>query len=163
MIALTVENGRWRLDGDTVQAAAQKMEQRNDAQSNLSDKSLDAVKFVNSRESITPKDLAAHLNIDNKIAGNLLGRLASSEHIRKNHRGTYVSIGSETSESDETADDGLTGNSSPSPDSPPLDGPRLCGCGADLLPDNTTDMCRECEYEQRQRILAERAARVGGE
>jgi hypothetical protein len=103
VIALTVENGRWRLDGDTVQAAAQKMEQRNDAQSNLGDKSLDAVKFVNSRQSTTPKELAAHLGIDNKIAGNLLARLARDEHIGKNHRGTYVSIGSETRESDETA------------------------------------------------------------
>jgi hypothetical protein len=39
---------------------------------------------------------------------------------------------------------------------------RLCGCGTDLLPDNTTGMCRECQYEERQRILSERASRVGG-
>lgn len=105
-LALTVENGRWRLDGDSVQAAAQKMEQRKEAQTNLSDKSADAVKFVNSRESTTPKDLAVHLGIDNKIAGNLLARLATSDHIRKNHRGNYVGTGSESGEKDETADHG---------------------------------------------------------
>ncbi len=122
------------------------MEHRKKAQTNLGDKSLDAVKFVNSRESTTPKELAAHLGIDNKIAGNLLADLASSDHIQKKHRGTYVGIGSERGEKDETAGTGPA-ISSPSPHSPHLD-------------QQAVTLNRTSETD-RQTVIADKQAAIG--
>jgi predicted transcriptional regulator of viral defense system len=65
------------------------------------------LKFVNARESTIPKDLAGHLGIDNKIAGNLLGSLSDSGYVAKASRGTYVAVGGETGETGEMAASGL--------------------------------------------------------
>ncbi|MCB0924854.1 MAG: hypothetical protein KDB50_10000, partial [Mycobacterium sp.] len=70
----------------------------------LSDRSLDALTFVNSRDTTTPKDLAARLGIDNRIAGNLLAKLRDGGYIEQSGRGVYTALVSgETGESGENA------------------------------------------------------------
>lgn len=92
--ALTVDNGRWSLDGDDMLDAAATVDTRRakEKETNLGSRSLDAVKFVNSRDTTTPADLAEHLHIDNQPAGKLLGTLYDGGHIDKVSRGVYVSV-----------------------------------------------------------------------
>lgn len=117
--ALVVEDGRWRIDGATFAEAAAKAQQRKDEPSNLGDRSLEAVKFVSARASTTPKDLAEHLGIDNKIAGNLLGNLSDGGYVTKASRGTYLPIGGESGETGEKPAQAPPALSLLSPDSPP--------------------------------------------
>jgi hypothetical protein len=115
--ALSTNGGLWRLDGATLNEAAEAVDQRRE-QNKFGDRSLDALRFVSSRETASPADLAAHLGIDNKLAGNLLARLAGAGHISKMGRGTYRHIRGETGESGENAGQ-QPGNSPLSPHSPP--------------------------------------------
>lgn len=116
--ALKVENCRWELDGPDIGAASKALDTRREqaaTESKLGSQSLDAMQFVNSRESTSPADLAKHLGIDNKVAGNLLARLNDGGYIDKPHRGTYAPIADESDESDENTgqdDESSPGNSS---------------------------------------------------
>lgn len=90
--AVKTDNGIWTLDGmDIIDAAATVDTRRTEAANAkaLGDRSLDALKYVNSRTSTSPADLAEHLGIDNKIAGNLLGKLLDRDAIAKASRGQY--------------------------------------------------------------------------
>ncbi|WP_142006299.1 AAA family ATPase [Rhodococcus qingshengii] len=88
--ALTMTDGRWSLDGmDLVDAAA--TVERRQQKSTLADRSVEIVRFVESHDKVAPAELAAHLGIDSKTAGTLLGRLAEAGHISKSGRGVYVS------------------------------------------------------------------------
>ncbi|HEY2402446.1 MAG TPA: AAA family ATPase [Steroidobacteraceae bacterium] len=117
--ALNTDGGLWRLDGATLNEAAEAVDQRRE-QNKFGDRSLDALRFVNSREDTSPADLAAHLDIENKLAGNLLARLAGAGYIRKIGRGTYQPLKrGESGESGDSADQQLPGNSPLSPHSPP--------------------------------------------
>ena len=108
--AVKTDQGIWSLDGMDLLDAAATVRTRAEAeqQSRLGSQSLDAVKFVNARSSTTPAELAAHLRIDNRLAGNLLARLAEAGYIDKPSRGTYTPIssgenGDESGESSENA------------------------------------------------------------
>lgn len=91
--AIKTDNGIWTLDGmDILDAAATVTTRAERQQARLGDRSLDAVKFVNSRTTTAPKDLAEHLGIDKKQAAVLLGRLLDSGHIGKSGVGQYVPI-----------------------------------------------------------------------
>ena len=121
--AIKTDQGIWSLDGMDILDAAATVAARAEAeqQSRLGTQSLDAMKYVNSRSATTPAELAAHLRIDGRVAGNLLARLADNGYIEKPSRGTYIPIsGDESSESDETPDQGqmpLPADSSLSSDS----------------------------------------------
>jgi hypothetical protein len=115
--ALTVDNGRWSLDGQDMLDAAATVNTRRakEKETNLGSRSLDAVKFVNDRETTTPADLAEHLGIDNQPAGKLLGTLHDGGHIDKISRGVYVSV---------TGKSGKSGkNTGQEPDRSPADFP----------------------------------------
>ncbi|MDQ1248561.1 MAG: hypothetical protein QG597_2934 [Actinomycetota bacterium] len=124
--AVTTDNGRWSLDGmDILDAAATVTTRAEQQQNRLGDRSLDAVTFVNSRATTTPKDLAQHLGIDNRIAGNLLAKLRDGGYIEQPARGVYTApLGGETGESGENAGQPQDPLPAISPVSPlsPLDG-----------------------------------------
>jgi hypothetical protein len=121
--AVKTDNGIWTLDGmDILDAAATVTNRAERQQTRLGDRSLDAVKFVNSRETTSPKDLAEHLGIDNRVAGNLLGKLRDGGYIDQPSRGIYTRVPSgetgETGENPGQADQPLPGISPLSPHSP---------------------------------------------
>lgn len=122
--AVKTDNGIWTLDGMDILDAAATITTRAERQQNrLGDRSHDAVRFVNSRPSTTPKDLAEHLGIDNRVAGNLLGKLRDGGYVEQSSRGIYTALPSgETGETGESAgqtQDALPGISPLSPLSPP--------------------------------------------
>ena len=103
--ALNTEGGRWSLDGmDLLDAAATAAKRRESER--LSDRSSDALRFVNSRPLGTrAADLAAHLGVDSKTAGTYLLRLFDSGRIAKRTRGIYTPVSEvlEVLESDDAA------------------------------------------------------------
>ncbi|BCI92740.1 hypothetical protein NIIDMKKI_79460 [Mycobacterium kansasii] len=103
--AVKTDDGIWALDGmDILDAAATVTTRAERQQARLGDRSHDAVKFVNARSSTTPKDLAEHLSIDNRVAGNLLGKLRDGGYIGQPARGIYVPLSrGESGESGENA------------------------------------------------------------
>ena len=107
--AVKTDNGIWSLDGmDILDAAATVTTRAEHQQNKLGNRSLDIMKFVGSRTTTTPGDVAAHLSIDAKVAGTLLARLADSGHITKTERGKYSATPTvECVESVETADQAL--------------------------------------------------------
>ncbi|UHJ55718.1 helicase RepA family protein [Mycolicibacterium fortuitum] len=115
--AVRTEGGLWSLDGMDIVDAAATVDTRREraAENKLGDRKLDAIKFVNSRDSTTPAELAAHLGIDNKIAGTRLGELFKDGHIAKPAQGRYAPLPRESRESRETAGQG---NAVPPADSP---------------------------------------------
>ena len=121
--AVKTDNGIWSLDGMDILDAAATVTTRAERQARLGDRSHDAVKFVNSRTSTTPKDLAAHLDIDNRVAGNLLGKLRDGGYVEQSARGVYTRLSSgesgETGENAGQPDQPLAGISPLSPVSPP--------------------------------------------
>lgn len=102
--AVRTDGGLWSLDGDDIMAAAATVNTRREqaAQNRMGDRSFDALKFVNSRVTTKPAELAEFLGIDNKIAGNVLAKLFDREEITKTSWGTYAPLGGETGETDET-------------------------------------------------------------
>lgn len=95
----------WSLDGMDIVDAAATVDTRREraAEGKLGDVKLDAIKFVNGRESTTPAELAEHLGIDNKVAGTRLGELFKTGYIAKPSQGHYAPLPRETRESSETA------------------------------------------------------------
>jgi len=90
--ALTTEGGRWLLDGPDLTAAAEAVKTRKNTE-NLGDRSAEAAAFVASRPLGTrPADLAEHLGIDNKLAGNYLLRLFEAGRVDKRTRGIYTPV-----------------------------------------------------------------------
>ncbi|MGB3675401.1 MAG: hypothetical protein WA988_13265, partial [Candidatus Nanopelagicales bacterium] len=99
---------------DILDAAATVDSRRERAAENkIGDRKLDAIKFVNSRETTTPAELAEHLGISNQIAGTRLGELFKAEVIAKPCHGIYAPLPRENRETRETAGHGT--------DSPPAD------------------------------------------
>jgi hypothetical protein len=95
--ALTTNNGHWLLDGEDLRASSAIAFERRDTGA-LSDRTADALRFVNSRPAGTrPVDLAEYLGITTNDAGTYLRRLESSDRIKKLSRGLYVPM-SEVSE-----------------------------------------------------------------
>lgn len=88
----------WTLDGQSLEAARERYRQiQNDheqalATQNHSDRSKQALKFVNSQGSATPKQVADHLGIKPNAAGAILGRLATQNLIDKAGRGYYTPL-----------------------------------------------------------------------
>lgn len=96
--ALVSENGRWRLDGMTLDEAAQTAKQAH-ATDSLGDRSTQILQaVVAAPNGTTPKDIAHQLGMSNDDAGKYLRRLAESGRIRKSGHGRYVSEPSEVSE-----------------------------------------------------------------
>jgi hypothetical protein len=126
--AVKTDQGIWSLDGMDILDAAATVRTRAEAaqQSRLGTQSLDAMKFVNSRPTTTPAELAAHLGIDNRVAGNLLGRLADAGYIAKPSRGTYTPTTDESGESGESPGQPALPLPAVSPLSP-LSSPRMTG------------------------------------
>jgi AAA domain len=112
--AVKTDNGIWTLDGmDILDAAATVTTRAERQQTRLGDRSHDAVKFVNSRPTTTPKDLADHLSVDSRIASVMLGRLRDGEYIQQHGRGVYAPVTVVTVVSDETAGQPLPGITTP--------------------------------------------------
>ncbi|WP_072687795.1 AAA family ATPase [Rhodococcus marinonascens] len=87
--ALTTSDGRWSLDGMDLTDAAATVEHRQQKTA-LGDRSIEILRFVESRSQTTPGEVAEHLGIDSKTAGTLLGRLYDAGNIEKSGRGIYV-------------------------------------------------------------------------
>ncbi|KAF0968363.1 MULTISPECIES: AAA family ATPase [Gordonia] len=90
-VALVTEDGRWRLDGDSIEAAESQGETRKDRQ-RLGDLSIDVLEYVNGRGATTPAEVAAEFGVDNKHAGVILSRLYESGRLTKPKRGTYRGV-----------------------------------------------------------------------
>jgi len=102
--ALTTEGGLWSLDGTDLTSAAEAVKTRKSTES-LGDRSAEAFAFVGTRPLGTrPTDLAGHLGIDSKLAGNYLLRLHEAGRIAKRTRGIYTPV-REVREVRETEDD----------------------------------------------------------
>ncbi|MGW4121040.1 AAA family ATPase [Nocardia sp. NPDC004711] len=86
--ALTVEGGKWVLDGMDLVDAAATVDRRKDA-GNLGDRSMDIYAYVMANGPTTPRDIAERFGMDNKLAGNALARLYESGRISKPKRGIY--------------------------------------------------------------------------
>ncbi|MCE5291420.1 MAG: helicase RepA family protein, partial [Nocardiaceae bacterium] len=105
--ALLCEDMRWVLDGLTLSEAADVQEQRQEElleakkASHLGDKTRQALEFVLGREQTTPKELAEHLAVDGKLAGQYLARLHAQNLITKVSRGVYGPVSGDTKESEE--------------------------------------------------------------
>ncbi len=89
-IALVTDNGRWKLDGFTVESAEQVVEIRKE-QGQQGDKALDILAFAREHSTITPKVVADHFHIDARTASTYLGRLVDREHLFKAGYGKYTS------------------------------------------------------------------------
>jgi hypothetical protein len=90
--ALTTHDGRWTLEGNNLRESATAAAKRRDF-GQLGDRSREGADFVNSRPAGTrAADLALHLDIEEKVAGNLLGRLHESGRIGKRTRGLYTPL-----------------------------------------------------------------------
>lgn len=154
--AFTVTEGMWTLSGSGLAESATEAQNRRETR-NLGDRLLGALKFVNSRPSTTPADLAKHLGIDNKLAGTALSKLYAADRIAKPSHGTYAPVSGESGESGETLE---WGDTSPSPVSP--DSPFTCStCDAELLTGNQTGLCAECRFEARQHAITARINEIG--
>jgi hypothetical protein len=90
--ALTTTAGRWTLEGDTLNAAAQAAETRRE-RDKLGDRALEVLAFVNRRTETRAADLA-ELGIDAHQARTYLSRLAEAGRIRKAGRGLYKGVAS---------------------------------------------------------------------
>lgn len=126
--ALVMNDGRWTLDGMDLTDAAATVERR-EQQKAMADRSLEILRFVQSRPETTAKDIEAHISgISNNDAGTYLRRLYDKGHIEKVRRGVYkpVSEASEVSERYELAEGSHQGEH---PDSDASD-----TSDADLLP-----------------------------
>lgn len=109
--ALTMTDGRWCLDGMDLEDAAAAVERR-EQQKSMADRSIEILRFVESRPETTAKDVESHFaGIGNNDAGTYLRRLCEKELIQKARRGVYkpVSEPSEVSERNETRDSGDQG------------------------------------------------------
>ncbi|OBH20801.1 AAA family ATPase [Mycolicibacter sinensis] len=139
--AFTTTEGAWTLSGAGLAEAAAEAKTRRETK-NLGERSGEALKFVNSRESVTPADLAKHLKIDNKLAGNVLSKLYAADRIDKPCHGIYAPVTGECGENSENDD---------SPHSPVS--PLTCTCGTPLQrPDSiAAGSCEECRAIDNQK------------
>jgi hypothetical protein len=89
-----VDSVLWQLDGTDLVCAAETAEARRDEerQQRRSDRSLEALKFVNGRDSTHAAELAHQLHVSAKIAGNLLARLYDGNLIDRPVRGLYAPL-----------------------------------------------------------------------
>ncbi len=145
--AVRTEGGLWSLDGQNITDAAATVATRRDqaAENRLGKKSLDAMKFVNSRTTTSPAELAKCLDINNQVAGNILKRLHDDGYIDKPNWGTYAPNTDESDESDETAGSELDHPPANSSDS--SDSSRTCSmCGTEIEHEQSTanGYCSEC-------------------
>jgi hypothetical protein len=139
--ALTVADGLWQLDGGNLREAAGTAAKRRDA-GDLGEQSLEAMEFVNSRPGTRAADLAEHLGIDGKLAGNYLLRLYESGRIGKRARGIYTPLVEvmEVVESDAENITSTTSTTHPTDTDAtqlelPLDYPVRCRYCGDLIPE----------------------------
>lgn len=106
--AITSDNGRWVLKGDSLQAAEDAAQEVKAAQAEAEvtakygDRSNAVLEAVNAivaegKEFITAKEIAEDVGISNDTAGKYLRRLESSGQIVKHGRGSYKPV-SEVSE-----------------------------------------------------------------
>ena len=86
--AMTMDDGRWLLDGMDLTDAAAAVERRRDA-GNLGDRSMDILAHVMTHGPTTPRDIADAFHMDNKDASKYLSRLFEGGRIAKTKRGTY--------------------------------------------------------------------------
>jgi len=106
--AVRTEGGLWSLDGQDILDAAATIDTRRERanQSKLGNRSTDALVFINQRAQTTPTDLAEHLDITSKAAGDLLRDLFERDYITRPVRGIYAPQRPETPETPETAGQG---------------------------------------------------------
>jgi len=90
--AVAITDGRWRLTGDGLEAAAAAAETAR-ATDNLADRSAEIVRYVVGHpEGVRAAEVASALRTDADTAGRYLRRLAESKRIAKAERGLYVPV-----------------------------------------------------------------------
>jgi len=91
--ALTADYGiLWRLDGRTLTEARHKVAERRE-KTELGERSLGLLGFVNGRAETTAADVAAKLGFTPKRAGDVLRELYDSGRISRLRRGVYGALG----------------------------------------------------------------------
>ena len=100
-IALVTEDGRWRLDGFTIDAATEKVEERKQ-RGDLGDKSLDVLQAVMAAaQPIKAADIAATTGIHADHVRQYLKRLVDAGRIQRSARGLYTTVTTVTSVTNE--------------------------------------------------------------
>lgn len=95
--AITQTDGAWSLDGDGLQSAADALTERRET-ANLSDDSVELVRFVNGRPAGTRvADVTSALDMNQGKARQYLKRAADTGRIGKAGRGLYTPVTSVTS------------------------------------------------------------------
>jgi len=90
--ALTITDGRWSIDGGSLETAARIAATR-EASEGLGDTSAEIVAWVNEQaEPVRAKDVAAALGISDHTARTYLARIAESGRISKHGRGLYTPV-----------------------------------------------------------------------
>jgi ribosomal protein L37E len=152
-LALRTTDGLWELDGDGIESAARAAEQRRDT-AQLSDRTLDVLSLVNSRQETRASDLST-LGIDQAQARVYLNRLADADRIAKVGRGLYRGVTSVATVTNTDPHDGNVTNETQIT-------PPCRECGEPLSTNNQTGVCAECRFLVRQKAVAEAAATLGG-
>jgi hypothetical protein len=99
---LTIDAGRWQLDGATFGEAAEVAKQRRE-RGKLDNRSLEVIAFVANRAETRAADLKS-IDIDQDQARVYLNRLAESGRIQKIGRGLYRPVTSVTTVTDTNED-----------------------------------------------------------
>jgi hypothetical protein len=93
--AFTIEDGKWMLSGEDLQAAAATaVNRRNETQ--LGDRAIDVLRIVNDRATVgqltCAADIVAKVGISQAQARVYLNRLADAERISKTGTGVYTCV-----------------------------------------------------------------------
>lgn len=94
--SVTVSDGEWVLNGDSLAAAADAVEQAK-ATRNLSDSSADIIRYVTEHGPVGPKQVSDALQIPDWKARQALTRAVDAGRLNRVGRGQYTSVTTTTS------------------------------------------------------------------
>lgn len=90
--AVTIEDGTWRLMGDTLNESAEAAVTLR-ATANLGDRQAEILRFVNKHpEGVRAADVADAVDVSEHEARTYLGRLFNADKVRKPERGLYTPV-----------------------------------------------------------------------
>ena len=100
-IALMTTDGRWQLDGFTIDSATERVEERKQ-RGELGDKSIDVLQAVMSaRQPVKAADIATTTGIHAEHVRQYLKRLVDAGRIQRSARGLYTTVTTVTSVTNE--------------------------------------------------------------
>ena len=134
--AVITDQGRgWRLDGDTLAAAAANTQIRQE-QGQLGDDSVAILKFIAGRgeKGATPSEVAKACRIDYDKTKTYMARLASPKSglLIRRSRGVYINVVTSVTSVTSTAEQDPESSTSNRSNNPLYRDGKFCACGAEL-------------------------------